>query len=394
MSAALDLSRSPRPEAAARARDVAPLIWEHAPRMEAAAGLTPEVLDALHERALFRCLLPKRFGGEELAPADYFRMVEVVSSADASTAWCVGQASGCSMAAAYLKPEISQEIWGKDPRAVLAWGMGQATAKVVDGGYIVNGRWNFASGSKHATIIGGHCKVEERDGTLRGAPNPIERTMLFRPNQAKWTSAWDVMGLAATGSDTYEVKDLFVPDDWTVCRDTDEERREAGTLYQFSTTHLYSTGFAGVALGIARGALEAFKELAKQKTPSNMNRALCDSPVIQSGVAQMEAKLRAGRAHVLMTLRDVWDEVAVTGRITMDQKVAIRLATTSSIHLGKEVVEFAYQEAGATAIFASHPFERRFRDMHCATQQVQARMAHFEVVGQHLLGMPVQARFL
>src|SRR5471032_278533 len=149
-----------------------------------------------------------------------------MAAADASSAWCVGQAVGCSMAAAYVEPQIAQEIWGRDPRGVLAWGFQlEGRAKVVPGGYKVTGKWGFGSGGHHATWMGGHCHVELPDGSLLKAPNgsPIERTMLLRQDQLTWFSTWDVVGLRGTGSDTYTVTDLFVPEAYTVRRDIDEE---------------------------------------------------------------------------------------------------------------------------------------------------------------------------
>jgi alkylation response protein AidB-like acyl-CoA dehydrogenase len=321
----------------------------------------------------------------------------VIAAADASTAWCVGQASGCSMAAAYLKPEIAYEIWGADPRAVLAWGMGpQSRAVVVDGGYMVTGKWHFASGSRHCTWLGGHCKVVERDGSLRADAegSPIDRTMLFKREVPKITDNWRVMGLRGTGSDTYEVTDLFVPDDYTVQRDLPANRQTAGTLYHFTSTHAYAAGFGGVALGICRGTLDAFIKLASDKTPAASTRPMRDSHVIQSLVARSEARWRSARSLLLETLRECWQRAEAGLEMTNDERVSIRLASTFAIQTSREVVETVYQEAGSTAIFEDNPFERRFRDIHAVSQQVQGRSAHFEAVGQHLLGQTPHARFL
>jgi alkylation response protein AidB-like acyl-CoA dehydrogenase len=380
-----------------RARRIAPIIAASSNQIERDRALPKELLDALHGAALFRTLLPRAFRGEEVPLHDFVQMQIVIAAADASTAWCVGQASGCSMAAAYLKPEIAYEIWGADPRAVLAWGMGpQSRAVVVDGGYMVTGKWNFASGSRHCTWLGGHCKVVERDGSLRGDAegNPIERTMLFKREVPKITDNWRVMGLRGTGSDTYEVKDLFVPDDYTVQRDLPTNRQTAGTLYHFTSTHAYAAGFAGVALGICRGTLDAFITLASDKTPAASTRPMRDSHVIQSLVARSEARWRSARSLLLETLRDCWRRAEAGLEMTNDERVSIRLASTFAIQTSREVVETIYQEAGSTAIFEDNPFERRFRDMHAVSQQVQGRSAHFEAVGQHLLGQTPHARFL
>lgn len=380
-----------------RARRVGPVLAANAARIEADRAITPVALTALHDERLFRCLLPRRFAGDEVRPADFVEMMIEIAREDASTAWCIGQASGCSMAAAYLKPNIADQIWGRDPRAVLAWGMGPGSiAKVVDGGYRVTGRWQFASGNKHATWMGGHCWVEERDGSFRLGPDgdKLERSMLFPRAAATFTDAWQVMGLRGTGSDTYEVTDLFVADDYSVCRDIDAERHEAGTLYQFTTTHLYASAFASVGLGVARGMLDAFIGLARTKTPTGSSRALRDAPTVQRDFALAEGKWRAARAGLLTCLSETWNSVAVSGQMALDQKIDIRLAATFAIHQAKEVVDICWREAGATAIFDVNPFERRFRDMHAVTQQVQGRMTHLEAVGLHLLGGMPSRRFI
>lgn len=387
-----------RGDPVARARKVAPAVAAAAERIEAGRELPVELLDLLHAHAIFRTLLPRSLGGDEARLSDHVQLLETIAAADASTAWCIGQAAGCSMAAAYMSPAAGRTVWGDDPRAVLAWGqaMGGCVAEVVEGGYLVTGSWSFASGGRHATWFGGHCAVRERDGALRlGAEGrPIERTMLIPAAQATLTDAWQVMGLRGTGSDTYAVDGLFVPEALSVQRDVAEQRQHNGMLYRFSTTHAYASGFAGVGMGIARGMLDAFKALAMQKTPGNSSRALRDSPVLQREIALAEARLGAARAYLLTTLDEAWDHVAAGGALDLDRRMGIRLAATYATHQAREVVEMCWQEAGATAIFQSQPFERRFRDMHSVTQQVQARRSHFETVGAHMLGHTPPLRFV
>jgi alkylation response protein AidB-like acyl-CoA dehydrogenase len=399
MSAARGLPHPVADDPVTRARRIAPLIEAAAARIEAERELPPELVAALHEARLFRSLLPRSLGGDEAPPESYVRMMEVLAGADASTAWCIGQASGCSMAAAYVAPEVARAVWGA-PDAALAWGAvgPDQIAQAVDGGYLVNGAWPFASGGRHATWFGGHCRVRERDGTLRLGPDgaPLERTMLFPASAVTLDGNWRVMGLRGTGSDTYAVRDLFVPEAFSVRRDRDEERQPQGhgTLYRFTTTHLYASGFAAVALGTARRLLDEFVALAGAKTPMATSRRLCESPVLQSGLAWAEGQWRAARAQLLTVLREVWADLDQGASPSLDQKVSIRLAATFAIHQAKTVADFAYAEAGASAIFESAPFERRFRDIHAVTQQVQARKNHFETVGQHLMGLPPNPRFL
>jgi alkylation response protein AidB-like acyl-CoA dehydrogenase len=164
------------------------------------------------------------------------------------------------------------------------------------------------------------------------------------------------------------------------------ERREDGPLYRFQTNHFYGSGFASVALGVARGLLDLFVALARDKHPTLTGRGLKDSQAVQRDLAIAEARWRAARAGVLAALDEAW-EASLLGAMPLDQRMGIRMASTFAIHQAREVADFCWREAGATAIFEANGFARRYRDMISVTQQVQGRMIHFETVGQHLLGM-------
>jgi indole-3-acetate monooxygenase len=370
-----------------RARELAPELAAAADEIERRRELPEPVVNALVERGLFRMLLPRSLGGAELLPADFVPVIEEIAKADASTAWCLNQASGCSMTAAYLEPAAAREIFG-GPRGILAWGPGPGTARVVKGGYRVTASWSFASGSHNASWLGCHVPVVEADGTPRLNPDdsPVIRTMLFPKSNARMTDIWHVIGLKGTGSDRFSVEDLFVPQQHSATRD-DDTRREQGLLYRFSSLQLYAAGFAGVAMGIARSTLDAFVALARDKVPFRSAGTLRDNHLIQSQVAQAEARLSAVRAFLLRSLEEITAEVACVGHITLDQRMVIRLASTFAIHQSLQVVDAAYHAAGSTAIFAENPFERRFRDIHTVSQQLQGRQEHFETVGQYLLGL-------
>jgi len=370
-----------------RARELAPALAAAADEIERRHELPEPVVNALVERGLFRMLLPRSLGGAELLPADFVPVIEEIAKADASTAWCLNQASGCSMTAAYLDPAAAREIFG-GPHGILAWGPGPGTARVVKGGYRVTASWSFASGSHNATWLGCHVPVVEADGTPRLNPDgsPVIRTMLFPKSNAQMTDIWRVIGLKGTGSDRFSVEDLFVPQQHSATRD-DDTRREEGLLYRFSSLQLYAAGFAGVAMGIARSTFDAFVALAHDKVPFRSAGTLRDNHLIQSHVAQAEARLSAARAFLLRSLEEITDEVARVGHITLDQRMVIRLASTFAIHQSLQVVDTAYHAAGSTAIFEENPFERRFRDIHTVSQQLQGRQEHFETVGQYLLGL-------
>ena len=374
------------------AQELGPELETAAEEIERRRELPEVIVEALIDRGLFRLLLARAFGGAELRPAAYVAVIEEVAKHDASVAWCLGQACGCTMTAAYLDPEVAREIFdGK--RGIVAWGPpGPAEARAVPGGYRLTGTWSFASGSHLATWLGAHVVILDTGGTpqLRPDGSPVMRTLLFPKASAKFTDIWHVLGLRGTGSDSYTVTDLFVPEKCTVLRDTAAKPRQPGLLYAFSSSNMYASGFAGVALGIARSTLDAFVELARDKIPRGAKRTLRDNNVVQAQVSQSEARLCAARSFLLGSLDEIWWEVSRSGRLSMDHNTTIRLASTWAIHQAREVVDAAYHAAGATAIFESNPFERRFRDIHTVVQQYQGRQAHFETVGQALLGLELE----
>ncbi len=380
-----------------RACALAPEIEARADQIEQERRLPEPVLAALFEAGLFRLLLPRSLDGGEVDPVTFARVMEEVAKADASTAWCLCQAAGCSMSAAYLSHDVAMEIFGRDRRAVLAWGPGPgARAIAVDGGYRVTGTWSFASGGRHATWLGAHCPISEPDGSSRRTPNGklVERTMLFPAASATFVDVWHVSGLKGTGSDAYTVDDLFVPHDHSISRDDPAERRQPGLIYCFPTGSFYASGFASVALGIARRMLDAFVSLAREKTPRGYKRPLANNAVIQSQVGQAEAQLSSARRFLMGSLADIWGAVGSSGTLTMDQRMLIRLASTYAIHQAKAVADVTHHAAGATSIFVDSAFDRGFRDIHAVTQQLQGRQAHFETVGQFMLGIEPDTTFL
>src|SRR5262249_49846873 len=200
-----------------RAQEIGPELEAAAEDIERRRELPEPIVEALIECGLFRLLLPRALGGAELRPAAYVAVIEEIAKHDASTAWCLGQACGCTMTSAYLDPQVAREIFG-GKRGIVAWRPpGPAEAGPVPGGYRLTGPWTFATGSHHATWLGAHVAILAPDGTPQVRPDggPIVRTLLFPKASAKFADIWHVVGLRGTGSDSYTVTDLFVPEKYT-----------------------------------------------------------------------------------------------------------------------------------------------------------------------------------
>ena len=377
----------------ARARALAPQIESAADETERSRRLAPALVAALIEGGFYRMLQPRHLGGSELSLSGFAAVIEEVAKSDASTAWCLGQCCACAMAAAYLDRETAREVFGP-PDGIIAWGPpAPSEARMVDGGYRVTGKWNFASGGHQASWIGGQSFVVGPDGNPLRGPNgaPVIRMMLMPRKDVQMEDAWNVMGLKGTGSDSYAVTDLFVPERFTFSRDEAADRKEDGLLFKFSTSNVYSFGFAAVALGIARRMLDDATKVAGEKTAYGTKRAMRENNVVQAHIGRAEAAWRAARTYLHATAQALWQAMAENGTLSLEQKIEIRLSSTWAIQQASEVAATIYHMVGSTAVFESNPFERRFRDLHTVTQQLQGRQSHYEVVGQALLGLETDA---
>lgn len=382
------MSSASLPPAGERARAIQSLLDAHGPEMDRRHELTQEVVDALAGQDLLRMLLPRSMGGQETELVEYCRAVEALGWADASTAWFVNQSNVSMGSSAAAMPHEAAAAMFAGPYAGLAWGArhNKSSAIRVEGGYRLTGTWSFASGGRHTKWLGAHSAVRNPDGSphIRYG-RPDDRSFVFLRTDAAIVDDWHVLGLRGTGSDSYSVKDLFVPEAHAPSREAPEEMRETGPIYPIHSTLLYASGFCSVTLGIGRRMLETYTELARGRHSRSSVNTMADSHAVQREIAWMEARLSAARAFLHEAAGAVY-RASAAGKIELDQRMRLRLATTFGMNEATDVSIACYRGAGTTAILDSAPFERRFRDAMSASQHLQAMLPMAEMVGRHLIG--------
>lgn len=371
------------------ARKLAPMIRTYADDAEEARALPKPLFDALADAGLFLLAFPRSMGGSELDLPTYVQVIEEIGKADASTGWVVNQCAVFATYAARMPRDVARAIWIDTPRSVVAnTPLADARATVVPNGYRVTGRQGFSTGSWNASWVAAHAQIVE-DGKVRLDRGQPETRYLFVPvAEAERLDTWKVRGMRGTGTHHFAVHDVFVPAERTVLSVT-APLRETGPLYQIPRTLVFASGDASVALGLARTCLTTFGDLAGAKTPRAMQALLRDQSMIQVTVGQAEANLRAGHAFLTEAVRDVWHQVTSTGTLTLDQRATLRIAATHAIRLAAHIVDAVYHAAGATAAYEDHLLQRHFQDIHVITQHLQSRLSHYELVGRHWLGLPV-----
>ena len=371
------------------ARKLVPMIRAAADEIDASRELPRPLFEALADAGMFHLALPRAIGGAELDLPTYVQVIEELGKADASTGWIVNQGAIFATYAARMPFDVARTIWIDTPRSVVAnTPAPSAEAVVVPGGYRVTGRQGFSTGCRHAAWIAPHAQIIENGQVRLENGQPETRYMFVPAAEVELLDTWNVRGMRGTGTHHFAVHDVFVPAERTVLSST-APLREPGPLYKIPRTLCFASGDAAVALGMARTCLETFVELAGSKTPRAMQALLREQSMIQVQVGQAEAALRSGRAFLMETVRELWTAATTNGSLTLDQRATLRLATTHGIRLAAQVIDIVYNAAGVTAAYDDHPLQRHFQDIHVITQHLQGRLAHYELVGRHVLGLPI-----
>ena len=372
------------------ARAMAPRIRACAGEIDATRELPRPLFEALADAGLFHMALPRALGGAEIDLPTYIQVIEELGKADASTGWVINQGGIFATFAARMPHDVVRRIWIDTPRSVVSnTPAPTARAVMVPGGYRVTANQGFSTGCRHASWVAPHAFIVE-DGQPRQLENgqPETRYLFVPVEEAELLDTWNVRGLRGTGTHHFAVRDVFVPKELSVLSGA-APLVENGPLYQIPRTLMFASGDAAVALGMARACLSVFLELAATKTPRAVEGLLRDQPMVQADVGRADANLRAGHGLLTETVGNVWEELNVTGAMSMDQRAALRIAATHAIRLAVEVIDIIYNAAGTTAIYDDHFIQRAFQDIHVISQHTQARRGLYELVGRHWLGLSV-----
>jgi alkylation response protein AidB-like acyl-CoA dehydrogenase len=376
------------------ARDLAPLIRESADEIEKNRELPRALFEKIADAGMFHMAVPREIGGSEIDFPIYVRAIEELGKADASTGWAVNQGATFATYSARIDANVAREVWIDTPRSVVANSPGPtAKAIAVDGGYRVSGKQGFSTGCRHASWIAANATVIENGEVRQRDGKPEARYCLLPVAQVELLDTWRTRGMRGTGTHHFEVNDAFVPEARTFFPKKMPQVR-GGARYRIPSGLSFASGDAAVALGMARSCLDAFYELAGAKVPRYTTNLLRDQPTIQLSIGQAEAALRSGRAFLMQAVEDMWDDATSLEVVTVDRRVALRLAATHAIRLGAQIIDSVYNAAGATAAFEGNLIQRHFQDIHVITQHVQGRLAHSETAGQYWLGLPLDESHL
>ncbi len=361
------------------ARSLGPLLRASADEIDDARQLPPHIVKTMKDSGIFRMSMPRAWGGWEADPITQNLVIEEITAANGSAGWCVMIGMSGGFLSGLLDQKVGREMF-PDPDMISANAFvppGRATR--VEGGFVVNGRWPFASGITHADWVQATAFIADpaQPDAAPGRPK-----LFFAPVAAvEVIDTWHTTGLKGTGSRDFAYHDLFVPEERVVDHIGGEWKR-SGPLYQSFIPILLN--HFGVPLGIGRRALEAFVVAMRDK-PGKFGAAPRDEPSVQTPLAHASAKIESARAYAYNTIERVWAEFESGRQPSVADRIGWRLANAWVHDTCTEAVELLQHAAGSMSVYLPSDLDRCFRDIHTARQHGIVAARVYEHAGRALL---------
>jgi alkylation response protein AidB-like acyl-CoA dehydrogenase len=343
----------------------------------------------MKEAGIFRMAMPQEWGGPELNPLMQLRVIEALARADGSVGWCAMINSDGGYFSAFLDDGVARGMYRDLDAPSGSSLVFSGRAVRADGGYRVSGRWPFVSGCQHCDWVLLTCQVYEGDSARIADHGHPERCACFVPStDFEVLDTWYTTGLRGSGSHDVEVSNVFVPAEHT-CKFPLEPHRQ-GALYAYPLMFAYN--LPAVTLGIARGAIDTFVEIAERKQLTTgmltgRKMMLRDESYVQSTVGRAEAMVTSARHFVYGQLEDIWNTLLVGDQPSLKQRALYRLAITHTHAVCAEAVEMLYKAYGGSAVYSSGPFDRHLRDVLTVNQHTISSPRIYEAAGRVLLGL-------
>ena len=332
-----------------------------------ARRIPAETIADMQDLGIFRILQPARFGGYELDPIVFFKVQILIASVCPSTAWVLGVIGVHAWQMALFAAEAQDEVWGEDTSVLISSSyMPVGKVERVEGGYQLSGRWGFSSGSEHCdwAFLGAFVPPKEPGG------RPDMRTFLVPKEDYTLEDTWKVSGLAATGSNDLVVDGTFVPEYRThrfshgfTLKSPGHEVNDA-PLFKLPFGQLFTRSVSTPSIGMAKGALEAFRDLSRARiSRADGNKAL-ENPIGQRVCAKASATVDEVEMVLERNMSLLMDAARSGEPVTMEQRVRFRYDASNAVVRCVEVVDELFTNSGSGAIFLDHPMQRFFQDIH------------------------------
>jgi 3-hydroxy-9,10-secoandrosta-1,3,5(10)-triene-9,17-dione monooxygenase len=378
-------------ELVARATALIPALRGRAIETERLRRLPKENVDALKAAGLLKVLQPRRYGGYQMSLNTHIDTVAEVARGCGSTAWCMGVIHAHSWLMGSFPKAAQEETYGANPDAVISAVVApRGKATPVDGGYVLNGVWPFASGCQHSDWMLVGAQILDKNGATVD-----EADLLVPTRDLAINDDWNVVGLRGTGSCSVVAKDVFVPQHRYLSLpgitggNAPGATPHEGSLYKSAVVPVLAMALAPAAIGMAAGALDAFIDRLPGREIAYTNHELQrESPTTHRQLADASTKIHVARLLLHRCADDI-EAAAERGEImAFAARAKVRMDCAYAVRQCLDAVETLYLACGGSGIAESNPIQRAWRDLHAVSMHgASALETNQEMYGRVMLGL-------
>jgi 3-hydroxy-9,10-secoandrosta-1,3,5(10)-triene-9,17-dione monooxygenase len=327
----------------------------------------------------YRILQPKMFGGYEHDYVTFYKVMLEIARGNPGVSWCLALAATHGALIAAHWPERTQfEMFGEhgDLRAPHRVGAITSSCTRADGGYVIDGVWNYCSGIPYATHFVGNVVFKEND-------KPRILMFVVRRDQLTVLPDWGgdaTLGMRASGSNSVKLEQVFVPEHhvigakpamWAnepIGDGTPGTKLHGNALYLGRLIAPYHMSLVVPVIGAARAALDEYDEnIMKRNTyhPPIMPRMQHFDYQRAYGYAttltDSAETLLVAAAEKHMALLNRWGTTRAP--ITLEEQVRLFGMVQTAGRLASEAVEHLFHVSSSASAKKGARMERYFRDV-------------------------------
>lgn len=348
-----------------RVEQIAAQLADTAEDSERLGRLCEKSVALIRQAGVMRMLQPADFGGYAAHPREFAEAVMAVAKVCGSAGWVCGVGGVHPWEMALMDRRLQAEVWGDDPDTWIASPYAaQGLATPVDGGYRLEGRWNFSSGTDHCDWIFLGARLGE---TL--LPRVVH-VVLPRGDYTIVADSWDVIGLSGTGSKDIVVDGAFVP----AYRTIDFEHVAAGgcaaeaagrteTLYRLPFWAMFPLGITAAVIGITEGALAAHVDYQRDRAAPTGTRISGD-PSAPCAISEAAAEIAASRGQLLDGISRLFDLADADEVISCEERALAPRNQLRCAQRAVAAVDAVFARSGGNAAPGNNPLQRFWRDAH------------------------------
>ncbi len=344
-------------------------IRSYAFEAERSGSLPGKILDIIYHKNWFRLLTPSLYEGLELPLPEAVKLFEALAWADANVGWCVNLGAGANMFAGYFRQDVAASIFNTSTTCCAGSGACSGQAVITGGGYRLSGKWKYASGSNHATHFTANAFLVTEEGSriYDRQGQPVFKSFIVPAGQIINHNNWSAIGLKATSSNDFEIREQFVPEEHTFSL-LNASTFNSHPLYRFPFQQMAIVNMTSMIMGMAIHFIDLYEEMARVKIPIHSDQLLINNPIASSIAGKVIKNFDEKRSYFYACLESIWEKYVSKQTADSEMLKALDLAASGAATVSRQVFSEIYPLFGMSIVSPESMANKVWRDACTASQ--------------------------